>query len=86
MKLQDVRKSGKQAFNKYKVYDDEKANDFFKFFYSKPKESEYVYVRQTKADHQRIEILTRDFRWLGPYIVQKALQKGQLLGTQGRKG
>ena len=56
-----------QAYIKYKAYYDTKANA------TKLKQSEYVYILQTKADHQGSKILFTDFRWIGPYTVEKVL-------------
>ena len=64
---QDVRKNGMQAYMKYKAYYDKKANA------SKPKEADYVYILQPKADHQGSKIPFTEFCWIGPYIIEKAL-------------
>ena len=69
----DVRKNTKQAFIKNKAYSDKKAN------VSKIKEQQYVYVLQPKADHQGSKSLFTDFRWIGPYINEKALPKNNFL-------
>ena len=37
------------------------------------KENEYCFVLQPKADHQGSKIPFRDYRWIGPFIVQKFL-------------
>ena len=65
--FQDVRKNAMQAFIKYKAYYDKKANA------SKLKQSDYVYILQPKADHQVSKIPFTDFRWIGPYIIEKVL-------------
>ena len=65
--LQDVRKNIMQAYIKYKAYYDKKAHA------SKLKEQQYVYTLQPKADHQGSKIPFTEFRWVGPYIVEKAL-------------
>ena len=67
MIFNDVRKKTMQAYIKQKAYYDKKANA------SKLKEQQYVYVLQAKADHQGSKIPSTDFRWVGPYIVEKAL-------------
>ena len=54
-----------QAYIKYKAYYDKKANA------SKLKQSDYVYILQPKADHQGSKIPFTDFRWIGPYIIEK---------------
>ena len=51
--------------SKIEGYYDKNANE------SKLIEVEYVYVLQLKADHQGSEILFTEFRWLGPYIIEK---------------
>ena len=37
------------------------------------KENDYCFVLQPKADHQGSKIPFRDYRWVGPFIVQKIL-------------
>ena len=66
--FQDVRRNAIQAYIKYKAYYDKKANA------SKLKQSDYVYILQPKADHQGSKIPLADFRWIGPYIVEKVLR------------
>ena len=70
---QDVRKNTMQAYIKYKAYYDKKANA------SKLKETDYVYILQPKADHQGSKIPFTEFRWVGPYIVEKALPNNNYL-------
>ena len=70
---QDVRKNTMQAYIKYKAYYDKKANA------SKLKEADYVYILQPKAAHQDSKIPFTEFRWVGPYIVQKVLPKNNYL-------
>ena len=67
MIYQDVRKNIIQAYIKYKVYYDKKANA------SKLKEADYLYILQAKADHQASKIPFTEFRWIGPYIIEKVL-------------
>ena len=67
MIFQDVRRNAMQAYIKYKAYYDKKANA------SKLKQSEYVYILQPKADHQGSKNPFTDFRWIGPYIIEKLL-------------
>ena len=64
---QDVRKNATQAYSKYKAYYDKKAN------VSILKEADYVYVLQPKTDHQGSKIPFTEFRWIGPYIIEKVL-------------
>ena len=70
---QDVRKNTMQAYIKYKAYYDKKANA------SKLKEADYVYILQPKTDHQGSKILITEFRWMGPYIVEKVLPNNNYL-------
>ena len=56
-----------QASIKYKAYYDKKANA------SKLKQSDYVYILQPKAEHQRSQIPFTGFRCIGPYIIEKIL-------------
>ena len=65
--FQDVRRNAMQAYIKHKAYYDKKANA------SKLKQSDYVYTLQPKAGHQGSEIPFTDFRWIGPYIIEKVL-------------
>ena len=70
---QDVRKNTMQAYIKYKAYYDKKANA------SELKEADYVYILQPKADHQGSKIPFTEFRWVGPYIIEKALPNNNYL-------
>ena len=67
----DVRRNAMQAYIKYKAYFDKKA------IASKLKQSDYVL--QPKADHQGSKIPFTDFRWIGPYFVEKALPNNNYL-------
>ena len=70
---QDARKNTMQAYIKYKAYYDKKANA------SKLKEADYVYILQPKADHQGSKIPFTEFRWIGPYIIEKVLPNNNYL-------
>ena len=56
-----------QSYIKYKEYYDRKAKA------APLMESESWFVLQPNADHQRSKIPFRDFRWVGPFTVQKVL-------------
>ena len=56
-----------QSYIKYKEYYDRKAKA------APLKENDYCFVLQTKADHQGSKIPFRDYRWVGPFVVQKIL-------------
>ena len=70
---QDVRKNDMQAYIKYKVYYDRKVNAW------KLKEADYVYVLQPKADHQSSKTAFTEFRWFGPYIIEKKIPNNNYL-------
>ena len=70
---QDVRKNAMQAYIKYKAYYDKKAKA------SKLKEADCVYDLQPKADHRGSKIPFTEFRWTGPYIVEKVLPNNNYL-------
>ena len=59
-----------QSYIKYKEYYDRKAK-------AAPlkeiKENDYCFVLQLKADHQGSKIPFRDYRWVGPFVIQKVL-------------
>ena len=57
-----TKKNVMQSYIKYKRYYDKKA-----------KERDYCFILQPKADHQGSKIPFRDFRWIGPYKVEKVL-------------
>ena len=63
---QDIRKNTMQGYIKYKAYYYKKANA------SKFQEAGYVYILHPKADHQGSKIPFTEFRWTGPYIIEKS--------------
>ena len=71
--FQDVRKNTMQAYIKYKAYYDKKANA------SRLKKTDYAFILQPKADHQGSKIFFTDFRWIGPYIIEKVLPNNSYL-------
>ena len=60
-----TKKNVMQSYIKYKRYCDKKAKA------SPLKEKDSCFILQPKADHQGSKLPFRDFRWIGPYIVQK---------------
>ena len=56
-----------QSYLKYKEYYERKAKA------APLQEKDYCFVLQPKADNQRSKIPFRDFRWTGPFVVQKVL-------------
>ena len=62
-----TKKNVMQSYIKYKRYYDKKAKP------SPLKEKDYCFILQTKADHEGSKIPFRDFRWIGPYLIEKIL-------------
>ena len=62
---QDVRKNTMQVYIKYKAYYNKRAKA------SKFKKADYVYILKPKADRRGSKIPFTDFRWIGPYIIEK---------------
>ena len=62
-----TKKNVKQSYIKYEIFYDKKAKA------SPLKEKDYSFILQPKADHQGSKIPFRDFRWIGPYLVEKVL-------------
>ena len=56
-----------QSYIKNKKYNDKKAKA------SPLKEKDYCFILQRKANYQGSKIPFRDFRWIGPYLVEKVL-------------
>ena len=61
-----TKKNVRQSYIKYKKYYDKKTKP------SSLKEKEYCFILQPKAD-QCSKIPFRNFRWIGPYLVEKVL-------------
>ena len=62
-----TKKNVLQIYIKDKKYYDKKAKA------SPSKEKDYCFIFQPKADHQGSKITFRNFRWIGPYLVEKVL-------------
>ena len=65
-----------QAYINNKAYYEKKANA------SKLKDADYIYVLQPKADHQESKIPFTEFRWIGPYIIEKVLPNNNYLARK----
>ena len=68
-----------QSYIKYKEYYDRKAKA------APLKESDHCFVLQQKADHQRSMIPISDYRWVGPFVVQKVLPNENYLVLKTKK-
>ena len=65
--LDQTKKNIMQSYLKYKAYYDRKAK-------AAPVETtDYCYILNPKADTQATKIAFREFRWCGPYKVEKVL-------------
>ena len=65
--IDQTKKNIMQSYLKYKAYYDRKA------IAAPLQEKDYCFVLQPKADTQGSKIPFRDFRWTGPFVVQKVL-------------
>ena len=65
--IDQTKKNIMQSYLKYKEYYDRKAKT------TPLQEKDYCFVLQLKSDSQGSNIPFRDFRWIGPFIVQKVL-------------
>ena len=65
--IDQTKKNIMQSYLKYKVYYDRKAKA------APLQEKDYCFVLHLKADSQGSKIPFRDFRWIGPFVVQKIL-------------
>ena len=64
-----------QSYIKYKRFYDKKAEA------SLLKEKDYCFIFQANVDHQGSKLKLRDFRWIGPYPVEKVLKENYILRT-----
>ena len=65
--LDNTKKNIMQSYLKYKEYYDWKAKT------SPLKQNDYCFILQPIADHQGSKIPFREFRWIGPYVIEQAL-------------
>ena len=65
--LDNTKKNIMQSYLKYKEYYDRKAKA------APLKQNDYCFILQPIADHQGSKIPFREYRWTGPYIVEKVL-------------
>ena len=56
-----------QSYLKYKEYHDRKAKA------SRLKQNDFCFILQPIADHQGSKIPFREFRWIGPHIIEQVL-------------
>ena len=65
--LDSTKKNIMQSYLKYKEYYDRKAKA------APLKQNDYCFILQPIADHQGSKIPFREYRWVGPYVVEKVL-------------
>ena len=65
--IDQTKKNIMQSYLKYKDYNDRKAKA------APLKEKDYCFVLQPKADNQASKIPFREYRWIGPFVVQTVL-------------
>ena len=65
--LDSTKKNIGQSYLKYKEYYDRKAKA------APLKQNDYCFILQPISDHQGSKIMFREYRWTGPYILQKVL-------------
>ena len=65
--IDQTKRNIMQSYLKYKEYYDRKAKA------APLQEKDYCFVLQPKVDSQGSKIPFRDFRWIGPFVVQKTL-------------
>ena len=65
--IDQTKKNIMQSYLKYKDYYDRKAKA------APLKEKDYCFVLQPKADSQASKIPFREYRWIGPFVIQKVL-------------
>ena len=56
-----------QSYLKYKKYYDRKAKA------APLQQGDYCFILQPLADHQGSKVPFREFRWIGPYVIEKVL-------------
>ena len=65
--IDQTKKNIMQSYLKYKDYYDRKAKA------APLKEKDYCFVLQPKADNQASKIPFKEYRWIGPFVIQKVL-------------
>ena len=65
--IDQTKKNIMQSYLKYKDYYDRKAKA------APLKEKDYCFVLQPKADTQASKIPFKEYRWIGPFVIQKVL-------------
>ena len=65
--IDKTKKNIMQSYLKYKEYYDRKAKA------APLQQGDYCFILQPLADHQGSKLPFREFRWIGPYVIEKVL-------------
>ena len=65
--IDKTKKNIMQSYLKYKEYYDRKAKA------APLQQGDYCFILQPLADHQGSKVPFREFRWIGPYVIEKVL-------------
>ena len=65
--IDQTKKNIMQSYLKYKDYYDRKAQA------APSEQGDFCFILQILADHQGSKIPFREFRWIGPYVIEKVL-------------
>ena len=68
-----TKRNTMQSYLKYKEYYDRKAKA------SPLEQGDFCFILQPLADHQGSKIPFREFRWNGPYVIEKVLPNGNYI-------
>ena len=71
--IDQTKKNIMQSYLKYKDYYDRKAKA------APLKEKDFWFVLQPKADNQASKIPFRDYRWIGPFVLQTVLSNAKYI-------
>ena len=71
--IDKTKKNIMQSYLKYKEYYDRKAKA------APLEEGDFCFILQPLADHQGSKSPFREFRWIGPYVIEKVLPNGNYI-------
>ena len=71
--IDKTKRNTMQSYLKYKEYYDRKAKA------SPLEQGDFCFILQPLADHQGSKIPFREFRWIGPYVIEKVLPNGNYI-------
>ena len=74
--INQIKKNIMLSYLKYKSYYDRKAKA------APHKEKDYCFILQPKADRQASKVPFKDYRWIGPFVIQKVLSNDNFIVRQ----